>query len=280
MAVRTLLAGLAFPEGPRWHDGRLWFSDIHGLDITAVGLDGRAEKIATIAASPSGLGWMADGTLLAVSMNDRRLLRLEAAGFVTHADLSTVAGGPCNDMVVLPSGRAYVGNFGFDMWAGAPQAPAALLRVEPDGSASVAADSLSFPNGIVVTPDGRGLIVAESYAGRLTRFDIAADGSLSGRRVFAELPGVVPDGICLDADGAVWVAHARAPQCLRVLDGGRIDTIVHTAEGRHVYACMLGGPDRTTLFLCTSAVRGPESATARQGRIEITEVTVPGAGWP
>lgn len=278
--VQTLVTRLAFPEGPRWHDGRLWFSDIHGLDITATDLGGRTEKIGTVTESPSGLGWTADGKLLAVSMNNQRLLRQEAGGFVLHADLSALAKGPCNDMVVTPTGRAYVGNFGFDMWAGAARAPASIIRVEPDGSVAIAADGLEFPNGTVITPDGKGLIVAESYANRLTRFDIAADGSLSNRRLFADLASVVPDGICLDAEGAVWVGHARAPQCLRVLDGGKIDTIVHTGEGRHVYACMLGGAQRKTLFLCTSSVRGPESAAARQGRIEFTHVDIPGAGWP
>ena len=278
--VQTLVPGLAFPEGPRWHDGRLWFSDIHGLEISATDLGGRREVIGTIAASPSGLGWTADGKLLVVSMNDRKLLRQEAAGFVVHADLAPFANGPCNDMVVDAAGRAYVGNFGFDMWAGAPRAPASILRVDPDGTVAIAANNLEFPNGMVVTPNGKNLIVAESYANRLTHFDIAADGSLINRRLFADLPGVVPDGICLDAEGAVWVGHARAPQCLRVFDGGRIDTVVHTGEGRHVYACMLGGAERRTLLMCTSATRGPESAIARNGRIEFTHVDVPGAGWP
>jgi len=278
--VQTLVPKLAFPEGPRWHDGRLWFSDIHGLDITATDTGGRTETIGTIADGPSGLGWTADGKLLVVSMNNRRLLRQEAGGFVVHADLSPLANGPCNDMVVTPSGRAYVGNFGFDMWVGAPRAPASIIKVEPNGTASIAADGLEFPNGMVITPDGKSLIVAESYANRLTRYDIATDGSLTNRRLFADLPGVVPDGICLDAEGAVWVGHARAPQCLRVFEGGRIDTIVHTGEGHHVYACMLGGAERKTLYLCTSEVRGPDSATARKGRIEFTHVDVPGVGWP
>ncbi|MSP04642.1 MAG: gluconolaconase [Acetobacteraceae bacterium] len=278
--IQTLVPGLAFPEGPRWHDGRLWFSDIHGLDIIATDLGGRVEKIASIVESPSGLGWTADGKLLVVSMNDRRLLRQKAGGFVTHADLSALAKGPCNDMVVTPAGRAYIGSFGFDMWAGAERALASIIKVEPDGNASIAADGLDFPNGMVITPDGKGLIVAESYGGRLTRFDVAADGSLINRRLFAELPGVVPDGICLDAEGAVWVGHARAPQCLRVFEGGRIDRVVQTGEGRHVYACMLGGAERRTLLMCTSATRGLESATARTGRIEFTHVDIPGAGWP
>lgn len=278
--VQTLVPKLAFPEGPRWHDGKLWFSDIHGLDITATDTGGRTEKIGTIAESPSGLGWTTDGKLLVVSMNNRKLLRQEPSGFVVHADLASLAKGPCNDMVVAPTGRAYVGNFGYDLWNGAARAPATIIKVEPDGSASIAAADLEFPNGSVITPDGKHLIVAESYANRLTKFDIAADGTLTNRKLFADLPGVVPDGICLDAEGAIWVGHARAPQCLRVFEGGRIDTIVHTGEGHHVYACMLGGAERKTLYLCTSEVRGPESATARKGRIEFTHVAVPGAGCP
>lgn len=279
-SVHTLLEGLAFPEGPRWHNGKLWFSDIHGGSVSAVDARGKAETIAEVAESPSGLGWTRDGKLLVVSMNNRKLLRLDAGGLAEVADLSALAGGPCNDMVVDAGGCAYVGNFGFDMWAGAPRQPGGIIRVAPDGKCTLAAKELDFPNGMVITPDGKGLIVAETYGNRLTRFDIAADGSLGNRRVFSELPGVLPDGICLDAEGAVWVGHARANQCLRVFEGGRIDRIVRPAEGRHVYACMLGGEDRRTLFLCTAAVRGPESRTARQGRIEFASVDVPGAGWP
>ncbi len=278
--VETLLDGLAFPEGPRWHDGKLWFSDIHGGVVRAVELSGRAELIAEVAEQPSGLGWTTDNKLLVVSMNDRRLLRMDDGALRPYADLSALATGPCNDMVVDAHGRAYVGNFGFDMFAGAERKPAGIVRVDPDGRCTLAADGLDFPNGMTITPDGGALIAAESYGNRLTRFDIAEDGTLSGRRVFAELPGVVPDGICLDAEGAVWVAHARANQALRVLDGGRIAQTVSVPEGRAVYACALGGADRRTLFLCTSAVRGPESRDAKQGRIEIARVDVAGAGWP
>ncbi len=278
--VETLLDGLAFPEGPRWHDGKLWFSDIFGGVVRALDLSGRAELIAEVAERPSGLGWTADNKLLVVSMNDRRLLRMDDGALRPYADLSALAAGPCNDMVTDAHGRAWVGNFGFNMFAGAQRQPAGIVRVDPGGACTLAADGLDFPNGMVVTPDGGALIAAESYANRLTWFDIAEDGTLSGRRVFAELPGVVPDGICLDAEGAVWVAHARANQALRVLDGGRIAQTVSVAEGRAVYACALGGADRRTLFLCTSAVRGPESRDAKQGRIEIARVEVAGDGWP
>lgn len=278
--VETLLDGLAFPEGPRWHDGRLFFSDIFGGCVRALELSGRAELIAEVAERPSGLGWTADNKLLVVSMNDRKLLRMEEGKLSPHADLAPFAAGPCNDMVVDAQGHAFVGNFGFDMFGGAERRPAAIIGVEPDGTASIAADGLDFPNGMAIAPDGASLIAAESYGQRLTRFDLGPDGTLSNRRVFAQFDDVVPDGICLDAEGAVWVAHARANQALRVFEGGRIAETVTVAEGRHVFACALGGEDRRTLFLCTSAVRGPESREAKQGRIEIARVAVPGAGWP
>ncbi len=280
MQTETLLEGLAFPEGPRWHAGRLWFSDIFGYAVHAVDLAGRDEVIARVPQHPSGLGWTTDDRLLVVSMNDRRLLRMEGDTLRPFADLGAFAGGPCNDMVVNEAGRAYIGNFGFDMFANAERQQAAIIRVDPNGTASVAAAGLDFPNGMVVTPDGRTLIAAESYGHRLTAFAIGEDGSLSNRRVFAELGDVVPDGICLDAEGAVWVAHARANKALRVFDGGRIAETVEVPEGRGVYACALGGADRQTLFLCTCTVRGPESEAARQGRIEMAQVGVPGAGRP
>jgi sugar lactone lactonase YvrE len=280
MATETLLDGLRFPEGPRWHDGRLWFSDMYGPVVRAMDPSGRSEIVAEVAGHPSGLGWTADGRLLVVSMNDRRLLRMEDGALRPFADLSAFAGGPCNDMVVDGAGRAYVGNFGFDMFGGAERRTAAIVRVDPDGTATVAADGFEFPNGTVITPDGRSLIVAESYGHRLTRFDVAEDGSLSGRRLFAELGDIVPDGICLDAEGAVWVANPRSNQAFRVFEGGRIAGTVEVAEGRGVYACALGGADRRTLFLCTSTALGPDAATGRHGRIEAASVAVPGAGWP
>ncbi len=278
--VETLLEGLAFPEGPRWHDDRFWFSDIFAETVCTVDLSGGTEVIAEVAARPSGLGWTTCNELLVVSMNDRQLLRMEDGALCPFTDLSAFATGPCNDMVVDGRGRAYIGNFGFDMFGGAERRPGAIIGVDVDGTVSLAAAELDFPNGMVVTPDGRALIAAESYGNRLSRFTIAVDGTLVDRRLFAELDNVVPDGICLDAEGAVWVADARANRALRVLDGGRIAQTVTVAEGRAVYACALGGPDRQTLLLCTSAARGPESRVVRQGRIEMTRVAVRGAGWP
>jgi sugar lactone lactonase YvrE len=241
---------------------------------------GVAETVVTVAAQPSGLGWWPDGTLLVVSMLDRRLLRLDAGALVEVADLSAIAGGPCNDMVVDAVGRAYVGNFGFDRYAGEGERPATLVRVDPSGRVSAVAAGLKFPNGTVITPDGRGMIIAETMGQCLTWFDIAADGSLSGRRVWADLAGHFPDGICLDAEGAVWVADARGPDLLRVGEGGRILGRVAMQEGRHAFACMLGGADRRDLWVCSATGSGPAAAEQREGGIDVIRVSVPGAGLP
>jgi sugar lactone lactonase YvrE len=276
----VLLDGLGFGEGPRWHEGRLWFSDMGAARVLAVDLDGEAEVVLEVAARPSGLGWLPDGRLLVVSMGDRRVLRREPDGeVVVHADLSGLASFDCNDMVVDGAGRAYVGNAGFDLSARPLQVrPAEIVLVTPDGEARVVDDQVVFPNGSVVTPDGRTLIVAESFGRRLTAFTIAEDGSLHDRRTFAPLPDASPDGICLDAEGAVWLADAGGSACLRVREGGEVVDRVDT--GRGCFACMLGGPDRRTLFLMTA--EGFEGAAIRRrtAAIETVEVDVPGAGWP
>jgi sugar lactone lactonase YvrE len=279
-ALETRMDGLTFPEGPRWHDGRLWFSDFYTHRVIAMDPAGRAETMLEVPQRPSGLGWMPDGTLLVVSMLDRRLLRVNGGAAREHADLSALATGPCNDMVVDAAGRAYVGNFGYDRHRGEPPRTTGLARVDPDGRVSRAADDLFFPNGTVITPDGRTMIVAETQGHRLTAFDVAADGALGRRRVWAPLDeAVFPDGICLDADGAVWVADARGPALLRVLEGGRIERTISTGA-RFAFACMLGGPDRRTLFACTSTGSGPAMADLRDGAIEAARVDVPGAGLP
>jgi sugar lactone lactonase YvrE len=277
--IETLVEGLTFPEGPRWHDGKLWFSDFYTHRVLRAGLDGHLETVAAVPHQPSGLGWMPNGDLLIVSMLDRQLLRLAGSRLEIFADLSEVATFHCNDMVVDRAGRAYVGNFGFDLHAGATPSPAALARVEPDGRVFPAASGLMFPNGMVITPDAKTLVIAETFANRLSAFDVDAAGNLKNRRVFAELPGIFPDGICLDAEGAVWVADARGMQVVRVFDGGRIERTVATGE-RRVYACMLGGEARRTLFLCTSSGSGPEMTKKRDGKIEFVEVDAPGAGLP
>ncbi|HKB55548.1 MAG TPA: SMP-30/gluconolactonase/LRE family protein [Ramlibacter sp.] len=280
--LTSFVKGLAFPESPRWHEGALWFSDFYQRLVCRAGEDGRVQPVVEVPGQPSGLGWLPDGRLLVVSMNDRRLLRLDGRVLVEMADLSALASFPCNDMLVDGQGRAYVGNFGFDLHGRAPFAPTSLLMVTPDGRASVAARDMHFPNGTVLTPDGRTLIVGESYGQRLTAFDVAGDGTLSNRRVWAQLhgKGVGPDGICLDAQGAIWLASPASHEVLRVRAGGEITDRVPT-EGQPV-ACMLGGPDRCTLFVLTGRVlvTPDQSLAQRSGAIWTMRVPVPGAGLP
>ena len=279
-AITTLLDDLVFPEGPRWRDGRLWFSDMHAQEVVAVTPGGEREVVARVPKNPSGLGWLPDGRLLIVSMEDRRLLRQEADGsLVEHADLSALATGRCNDMIVDASGRAYVGHFGFDLHARAEFAEASLLAVAPDGRATVAAPALRFPNGAVITPDGGTLVVAETFGRRLTAFDIGDDGALSNRRVWAEL-GVPPDGICLDAEGCIWVAVPRPGAFLRVAEGGDVRARVDL-EGWGGYACMLGGEEGRTLFLLEALTADPDEMAGRgNGRIRTMEVDAPRSGLP
>jgi sugar lactone lactonase YvrE len=276
---RVLLAGLRFPEDPRWRDGRLWFSDMHDGRVVTLDGEGHDETVLTLDDEPSGLGWLPDGRLLVVSVRERKLLRREADGrLALHADLSPVLPFHANDMVVDAQGRAYVGNFGFDLNAGETPKPTTLALVYPDGRVAVAADDLAFPNGTVLTPDGRTLIVGETLAARLTAFDVAADGTLSNRRVWAQLEKAVPDGICLDAEGAIWVASPISHGCLRVREGGEILDRIDVET--NAYACMLGGADRKTLFLCTAEEHDPAKTDTRRGRIEAVQVGVPGVGLP
>jgi sugar lactone lactonase YvrE len=277
--TEVLLDGLAFPEGPRWHDGKLWFSDMHAGAVLSVDVSGKSEVMVEVPNAPSGLGWLPDGRLLVVSMTDRRLLRLDPDGLSEVADLSELASYHCNDMVVDGQGRAYVGNFGFDLHDRATPTNAEIVLVTPDGRARLVADEMQFPNGSVITPDGATLIVGETFGARLTAFDIEADGSLSGRRTWAQLDGIMPDGICLDAEGAIWVASPVSHAIFRVAEGGKI--LEQIALETQSFACMLGGPDGRTLHICTAESPNPETCIAnRTGRIEIVEVDVPHAGLP
>lgn len=279
----TVVDGLSFPEGPRWHQGRLWFSDMHdhrvlafdpGTGTTSVELD--------VPGQPSGLGWRPDGTMLVVSMTDRRLLAVRDGRTEEVADLSEVAPFHCNDMVVDAVGNAYVGNFGFDLHdPDADQRTTCLVLVTVDGEVRVVADELFFPNGCVITPDGGTLVVGESFTGSLTAFTIGDDGSLGDRREWARVKGAVPDGICLDADGAIWIASPISHQVLRVAEGGEVLAEIRTSDERQPFACMLGGPDRRTLYVCTALDSEPAAARRdRSGRIEAIGVDVPGAGLP
>jgi sugar lactone lactonase YvrE len=279
--LRTVLGGLAFGEAPRWREGRLWFSDMHAHEVVAMTPDGARETVVTSPTAVSGLGWLPDGRMLVVSMDDNRLMRLEADGrLVEHADLSPVSAFNPNDMVVDAKGRAYVGNFGFPLYPRGEMKPAKMARVDPDGSVHEAADELIFPNGTVITPDGKTLIVGESFASRMTAFDIAADGGLSNRRVWATLPeAAVPDGCCLDAEGAIWVASPTTNDVIRLHEGGQVSERIDV--GRGAYACMLGGGDRKTLFVLVSDESDPELTRAnRTAGIVAVEVEVAGVGSP
>lgn len=276
----VLVGGLDFGEGPRWHDGRLWYSDFYRHGVFAVTPDGDREQVVALDDHPSGLGWLPDGRLLVVAMKSRSVRRREADGtMVAHADLSELATGRCNDMVVATDGTAYVGNFGSDLWAGEPMRPAVLAMVKPDGSTEAAADDLAFPNGTVITPDGATLIVGESMGRRYTAFDVAADGRLSNRRVWAELGDVGPDGCTLDAEGAIWCADALNGVVVRVREGGEI---THRVDpGQSAYACALGGDDGCTLYVvCARSPREEEVAGTGSGTIRTLRVDVPHAGLP
>jgi sugar lactone lactonase YvrE len=270
---------LLFGEGPRWRDGRLWFSDFFAHVVRALTPTGEAEDVVEVPNQPSGLGWLPDGSLLVVSMTDQRVMRLDGEVLVEHADLSGLATGHCNDMVVDSSGRAYVGNFGSDVGGGEALRPATLALVLPDGRVEPAADELQFPNGMVIEPDERTLIVAETFGERLTAFDIDGDGRLHRRRVWAPLPGVHPDGCCLDAAGGVWVADPPKRRCVRVVEGGEITDEVTTT--RPCIACMLGGTDGRTLFLVTTWFADVENRPGQEmGAVETVEVEHAHAGRP
>ncbi|TET00491.1 MAG: 5-valerolactone hydrolase [Promethearchaeota archaeon] len=272
LKTEVLLEELKFPESPRWHDDKLWFVDIDGHKVMTVDLKGNSETILELPNQVSGLGWLPDNKLLVVSMGDNTLLRLDPEGVKVVADLNEFNTVLCNDMVVDKKGRAYVGNMGFDYFNDKPFAPTKLILVEPNGDARVVVENMAFPNGTVITPDDKTLIIAETFAAKLTAFDIMEDGSLTRRRVWANLKSLAPDGICLDAESGIWLAAPGRRRVVRVLEGGQITHIVRVEND--AYACMLGGPDRKTLFVATS------KHTRDAGKIEFVEVDIPGAGLP
>jgi sugar lactone lactonase YvrE len=277
--LEPLLKGLVFPEGPRWHDGKLWFSDMHAHLVRTVDLNGHAQDVVEVPTWPSGLGWLPDDILLIVSMTDRRVMRYSGGSLEVHADISHLASYYCNDMVVDGHGRAFVGNFGFDLFSGGAQKSAELVLIQPDGTARIVATGLEFPNGTVVTSDERTLIVAESLGHRLTAFHIEQDGSLVNRSVWAELDDAVPDGIALDEQNGLWVASPLSRELLYVAQGGTIEERIKCDS--MPIACALGGSGRKTLFVLLSDSINPDECRARRSaRIDIMEVAVAGAGWP
>ncbi|NIF85819.1 SMP-30/gluconolactonase/LRE family protein [Comamonas sp. Tr-654] len=294
--VVTVVDGFTYLEGPRWYQGALWFVDFYTCGVYRVTPGGGAEKIVHVEHQPSGLGWLPDGRMLVVSMKDRKVLRQEADGrLVVHADLWDLCEGHANDMVVAPNGNAYVGNFGFDLMGGAPHRKTGLVLVSPDGSAKVVAQGLHFPNGMVVTPDGRTLIVNELFGNRISQFDILADGALGPRRDFAsfgdlgdepdlgmrlEKARIYPDGLTLDASGAVWFADTLNKRAVRIAEGGEIlDTVETTPEG--VFAVALGGDDGKTLFMCAAPDWDEaQRKAALEARMLATRVSIGHAGTP
>jgi sugar lactone lactonase YvrE len=284
--TEVLLDGLGFPDCPRWHDGRLFFSDQHYNHVISVDMNGDPGSVAEVPDTPAGIGWLPDGRLLVVSMKDRRVLRLDHDGIAVHADLSGLATFTLNDMVVDRQGNAYVGNFGYDI--SDPQVDpkfAEIVMVTPEGAAGALAHGLAFPSGMAITSDDSTLIVAESSAARLTAFTITLEGYLVERRIWAEFDKlglvvdqdrVIPDGICVDAEGAVWMASPGKPGgVFRMREGGEITDRVEVEH--QAFAAMLGGPEGKTLFVCTSAY---DENSGLSGRIEMVEVSVPHSGLP
>jgi sugar lactone lactonase YvrE len=293
--ISVVLTEMNYLECPRWHDGRVWVSDFYRHEVLSATEDGRDLRVeAEVPQQPSGIGWLPDGRLLIVSMLDARLLRREPDGtLVVHADLDGHVGGHPNDMVVDSGGRAYVGNFGFDLMSGADITPSGLLRVDPDGSVTEVASDMWFANGSVITGDGV-LLVDETFGNRVSAFDIQPDGSLANRRTwaaFGELPAtralgealpalvVAPDGCGLDAEGALWIADALNGRAIRVREGGEI--VDEISPGTGVFACGLGGPDGRTLFLCAAPdFNAAARSAAREAQLLSVRVDVPHAGLP
>jgi sugar lactone lactonase YvrE len=278
--LQTLMTGLVMGESPRWRDGRLWLSDMGAREVVSVDLEGNSDVVARVPNGLAGIGFLPDGRLLIAGDRDGLLLRRESDGsLATHADLTNVFRPSWSDLVADGRGNAYISNVGFDFPNG-EFAPGIVALVTPDGSARQVADGFALPNGLAVTPDNSTLIVAESYGKKLTAFDIAADGCLSRRRLWADLGDGIPDGICLDAEGAVWYADVPNERCVRVREGGEVLQTIELDGG--CFACVLGGEDRRTLFLMVAEWPLPQmtGGDRRTGEVLTVEAPAPGVGWP
>jgi len=278
--VQTLLAGRAFVESPRWHEGRLWFSDWLTREIVTVDLRGISEVMYRVPTFPFSMDWLLDGRLLVTS--GTQVLRGQANGLLTpYADAANVCKKGLNEIVVDGRGNAYVNDVGFDLMAGENFAPGIIAHLTADGTIRQVAEGVAFPNGMAVTPDDSTLIVAESYGRKLTAFDIARDGTLSKRRVWADLGNGVPDGICIDSDNAVWYGDVPNRRCVRVHEGGEVLQVIDLDRG--CFACMLGGEDRKTLFMMAAEWHGVSKMSAqetRTGTVLTVKAPAPGAGRP
>jgi sugar lactone lactonase YvrE len=277
--MRTLIEGIGLGESPRWHEGRLWFSDWVAQQVVALDEDGNSEVMASVDAFPFSIDWVPNGPMLITAGGE--LLRMGDDGsLVTHRDLSDLSDYGWNEIVVDGRGFAYVNGAGFDLMGGGEFAPGIVVLLRPDGSAEKVAEDVAFPNGMAVTSDDATLIVADSYAKELIGFDIAADGSLANRRTWADLGDGVPDGICIDAEGAVWYADVPNQRCVRVREGGEVLQTIELDRG--CFACMLGGADGRTLFMAAQEWNGPEGIfkEPRTGQVLAVEAPARHAGHP
>jgi sugar lactone lactonase YvrE len=287
MTPRAVVEGLHMPECPRWHDDALWFADIWGHQVLRMARDGPPDVVHVFPddEDPAGLGWLPDGRLLVVGMLGRVVYRLDDDGLAIHADLRDLTPFPLNDMIVRDDGTAYVSGFGWDVWGGGTYADSDLIRVRPDGTVDRAVESMMAPNGMALSGDGSMLVVAEPAGGRLSRFAVTPDGDLVERALvpLEKAPGaewVTPDGICLDAEGAVWAADPMGQRVIRVVDDGEIERVIAFDDG-HPLACALGGPDRRTLFIAVGAVTSKRDRPSQpRGRLLTMKVDVPGDGRP
>ena len=300
--LKLLVDNVYFSEGPRWHKNKFWFSDFYQRAVFSLDDSGTLEKIVDIPNQPSGLGWLPNGDMLIVSMHDQKVMRFSNGLLTVHSDLSHLTKYTCNDMVVDNEGHAYIGNFGTTKH-NVDVVPTCLIHVTPEGTASIVANNLEFPNGTVITPDGKKLIVGETYAGRLTSFDINPDKTLSNRKVWAQMMPTwifiitkirrflkqvakesgyavrVPDGICLDEKMGIWVASPTTFEVFRIEEGGHVSDIISTPQ--RAYACMLGGSDGKTLHISTANDSTPDVAKSKpMGKIYTARVNYARAGNP